>query len=202
MASPDYLRGLRALCSEQNWLMMCDEVQCGMGRTGTWFGISTRASSRMWRRWPRGWAVVSRWARVWRANAAGLFGPGNHGSTFGGNQLAMAAAPRRRPRFHVVERDRLIANAITVGEQIRTGISAALSGRQGFCRGARAGPDDRYQARPAVRRSCRARAGRRLADQRDGREGGSPLLPPLTFSAEEAIELVARLSGLIKGLKD
>ena len=91
MASAEYLRGLRALCSEQNWLLMCDEVQCGMGRTGTWFGYQHAGIQPDVATLAKGLAGgVPVGACLASGKAAGLFGPGNHGTTFGGNALACA----------------------------------------------------------------------------------------------------------------
>jgi len=93
LASIEYQKGLRELCDQLGWLMICDEVQCGMARTGKWFGyqhagiqpdIATLAKG-LGSGVPIGACMVS-------GKAAGLFGPGNHGSTFGGNPLACTAA--------------------------------------------------------------------------------------------------------------
>ncbi len=196
MASPEYLRGLRTLCNEQNWLLICDEVQCGMGRTGTWFGyqhadvlpdVATLAKGL------GGGVPVG--ACLTAGKAAGLFGPGNHGSTFGGNQLAMAAA---LTTVHVVERDRLIANAVTIGELICQGMSEALSGVNGFVEVRGQG----LMIGIELDRPCGELVAQGLAEGlliNVTAEKVVRLLPPLTFSAEEATELVARLSGLIKG---
>lgn len=200
MADPEYLRGIRALCDQQGWLLICDEVQCGMGRTGTWFGyqhagivpdVATMAKGL------GGGVPVG--ACLTAGKAAGLFGPGNHGSTFGGNQLAMAAA---LATVHVVERDNLLAHAVDIGAQIRRGLAEALAGQPGLV-------DIRGQGLMIgveLDRPCGELVVRGLAEGlliNVTAEKVVRLLPPLTFSAEESVELVARLSGLIKGfLKD
>ncbi len=89
----DYLPGIRALCDEHGWLMMLDEIQTGMGRTGKAFAfqhhdlqpdVLTLAKA-LGNGMPIGACLA-------RGKAAELFGPGNHGSTFGGNPLACASA--------------------------------------------------------------------------------------------------------------
>lgn len=89
----DYLKNIRAICDENNWLMMLDEIQTGIGRTGNLFAyqgddvlpdVVTLAKG-LGNGLPIGACLA-------RGPAAGLFGPGNHGSTFGGNPLACRAA--------------------------------------------------------------------------------------------------------------
>ena len=91
--APDYLRELRALCDTHNWLLILDEIQTGMGRTGRWFAhqhtgivpdVMTLAKG-LGNGMPIGACLA-------RGEAAGVFQPGNHGSTFGGNPLAASAA--------------------------------------------------------------------------------------------------------------
>jgi acetylornithine aminotransferase len=126
--------------------------------------------------------------------AAGLFGPGNHGSTFGGNQLAMAAA---LTTLHVIERDRLIDNAIEIGQLIRDELAVALADAKGVVeirgRGLMIGIE--------LDRPCSELVTRGLSEGlliNVTAEKVVRLLPPLTFSAEEARELVVRLSSLIR----
>jgi len=91
--TPEFLRGLRELCTQKNLLLMVDEVQCGLGRTGTFFayensGIQVDAIG-MAKGLGGGYPIGAIWVRE---NAADLFQPGSHGSTFGGTPLACAAA--------------------------------------------------------------------------------------------------------------
>jgi acetylornithine aminotransferase len=125
----EYLRELRTLCNEKNWLLMLDEVQCGMGRTGKWFAhqwagivpdvmpMAKGLGSGM----PVGAIVVG-------PKAKDVFGPGNHGSTFGGNPLAMRAGVET---MRIIAEDRLIDNAAAVGERIRSGLQREWSGIKG-----------------------------------------------------------------------
>ncbi len=116
-ATPEFLEGVRALCDEKNLLMICDEVQTGMGRTGTWFGwqgynvqpdLFTLAKS-LADGLPMG-ALVS------NAKLADVFTPGSHASTFGGNPVAAAAA---LAVISVIEEENLLARATEVGEILK-----------------------------------------------------------------------------------
>ena len=195
MADLDYQRSLRQLCDAQGWLLICDEVQCGMGRTGTWFGfqhadivpdVATMAKG-LGGGVPIGACLAA-------GKAAGLFGPGNHGSTFGGNQLATTAA---LTTIEVVEKENLIANAEAVGQQIRDGISRALAGVPGFVeargRGLMIGIELDRPCGELVQRGLEAGILINVTAEKVVR-----LLPALNFSAEEGQELVARLVPLIR----
>jgi acetylornithine aminotransferase/acetylornithine/N-succinyldiaminopimelate aminotransferase len=91
--TPEFLRGLRELCTQKNLLLMVDEVQCGLGRTGTFFAYETAGiqvdAIGMAKGLGGGYPIGAIWVRE---NAADLFQPGSHGSTFGGTPLACAAA--------------------------------------------------------------------------------------------------------------
>ncbi len=124
LADDDFQRDLRALCDEKGWLLMTDEVQCGIGRTGKWFGFQhsgvrpdvVSLAKGLGSGVPVGACMVG-------GRASGLFGPGNHGSTFGGNPLAMRAA---NTTIDVLEREQLLANAERMGAAIREGIRARI----------------------------------------------------------------------------
>lgn len=113
----NYLQGLRQICDQRDWLLMLDEVQCGLGRTGTWFAfqhsqilpdVMTLAKG-LGSGMPIGACLAS-------GQAADVFQPGNHASTFGGNPLACKAA---LATLEVIEQEGLLANAITIGEFMR-----------------------------------------------------------------------------------
>ena len=109
--------------------MICDEVQCGMGRTGTWFGFQHAGITPDVVTLAKGLGGgVPVGACIAAGKAAGLFNPGNHGSTFGGNQLATTAA---MTTINVIEKDGLIANAESVGQLIRQGLAQSLAGVPG-----------------------------------------------------------------------
>ena len=195
MADAEDLRGVRKLCDEKAWLLICDEVQCGMGRTGTWFGFQHAGIIPDVATMAKGLGGgVPIGACLAAGKAAGLFGPGNHGSTFGGNQLATTAA---LTTIEVVEKENLIANAEAVGQQIRDGISRALAGVPGFVeargRGLMIGIELDRPCGELVQRGLEAGILINVTAEKVVR-----LLPALNFSAEEGQELVARLVPLIR----
>ncbi len=122
----DYLREVRTLCTEQEWLMMLDEVQTGIGRTGHWFAF--QASGIV----PDVMALakslgngVPIGACLARGPAADVFQPGNHGSTFGGNPLACRAA---LTVLEVIEQEGLVARAAELGARIVGRLQEQLGG--------------------------------------------------------------------------
>jgi acetylornithine aminotransferase len=195
LAAVEFQRGLRQLCDENAWLLMCDEVQCGMGRTGTWFGFQhsgIRPDVVTLAKGLGGGVPIG--ACITAGKAAGLFKPGNHGSTFGGNQLATTAA---LTTLGVIEKDQLLASAERVGRSIREGLAQALSGITGVVdirgQGLMIGIELDRPCGELVRRGLDAGLLINVTVDTVIR-----LLPPLTFSADEARELVARLSALIR----
>jgi acetylornithine aminotransferase len=115
----EYLRGLKEICDRNQWLFMSDEVQCGLGRTGKWFVYQHAGflpdvvplAKGLGSGVPVGACVVG-------GRAKGVFKPGNHGSTFGGNPLAMTAVVAT---IDTIKEEGLLANAARVGELIRAG---------------------------------------------------------------------------------
>jgi len=125
----EYLRDLRKLCDEKNWLLMLDEVQCGMGRTGKWFAHQWAGILPDVMPMAKGLGSgVPVGAIVVGPRAKDVFGPGNHGTTFGGNPLAMRAGVET---MRIVAEDRLIDNAAAVGERIRSGLQREWSSLKG-----------------------------------------------------------------------
>jgi acetylornithine aminotransferase len=121
----DYLRDLRALCDAKDWLLMIDEVQCGMGRTGKWFAHQWAGIQPDVMPLAKGLGSgVPVGAVVTGPKAANIFQPGNHGSTFGGNPLAMRAGVET---IRIMEEDGLIANAATVGAYLKSALENALA---------------------------------------------------------------------------
>ena len=121
-----YLEALRRICDANQWLLMLDEVQTGNGRTGAFFAyqhsgvlpdVVTTAKG-LGNGVPIGVCLA-------RGAAADLFQPGHHGSTFGGNPLACAAA---HAVLDTLERDNLIPRAAVLGERIQDGLRRALAG--------------------------------------------------------------------------
>jgi acetylornithine aminotransferase len=120
----DYLRDVRKLCDERDWLLMIDEVQCGMGRTGKWFAHQWAGILPDVMPLAKGLGSgVPIGAVVAGPKAAHIFAPGNHGTTFGGNPLAMRAGVET---IRIMERDGLLANAEKVGTHLKAGLEAAL----------------------------------------------------------------------------
>jgi acetylornithine aminotransferase len=121
----DYLRELRTLCNERDWLMMVDEVQCGMGRTGKWFAHQWAGIVPDVMPLAKGLGSgVPVGAVVAGPKAANIFQPGNHGTTFGGNPLAMRAGVET---IRIMEQDGLLQNAARVGAHLSQGLANALS---------------------------------------------------------------------------
>jgi len=118
--SSDYLVGLRQLCTERDILLMVDEVQTGLGRTGRWFGFQHLGVEpdvvTMAKALGNGMPVGACWAR---AEVAAAFVPGDHGSTFGGQPLAMSAA---RATLSVMESEDLPERARVAGARLRAGL--------------------------------------------------------------------------------
>ena len=195
MADLDFQRGVRQLCDENAWLMICDEVQCGIGRTGPWFGFQHAGIVPDVATLAKGLAGgVPVGACLASGKAAGLFGPGNHGTTFGGNQLAMTAA---LTTLDVVEKEGLRENAVRIGQLIRDELKTALAGVAGVVdiRG------NGLMIGIELDRPCGAIV-------QKGLEAGVlinvtadcvvRLLPALNFGEDDAHELVARLAKLIR----
>ena len=125
-----YLRGLRDICDRQGWLLMLDEVQCGLGRTGKWFVYQHAGVLPDVLALAKGLAGgVPIGSCLARGAAASAFKPGNHGSTFGGNPLACAAA---LATLDAIEQEGLMENAERVGEFLRAELGRALADVKGI----------------------------------------------------------------------
>lgn len=125
----DYLKQVRQLCDERDWLMMIDEVQCGMGRTGKWFAHQWAGIVPDVMPLAKGLGSgVPIGAVVAGPKAANIFQPGNHGTTFGGNPLAMRAGVET---IRIMEEDKLMENAAKVGEHLKAALAKALADNPG-----------------------------------------------------------------------
>ena len=193
----DYLRDVRALCDQRDWLLMIDEVQCGMGRTGKWFahqwaGIKPDVmplAKGLGSGVPVGAVVVG-------PKAATIFQPGNHGSTFGGNPLSMRAGVET---IRIMEAEGLLANAEKVGAHLKAGLEAALKAeianggvKEVRGQGLMLGVDLSKPCGALVQRA--ADAGLLISVTADS---VVRLVPPLILSVAEADEIVAILAPLI-----
>lgn len=126
----DFLRQLRALCDEHDVLLMLDEVQCGIGRTGQWFAHQWAGIKPDVMPLAKGLGSgVPIGAVVTHGKAASLFEPGNHGTTFGGNPLAMQAG---LTTLQAIEEEGLLQNATDRGEQILAKLRARLGQTSGI----------------------------------------------------------------------
>jgi acetylornithine aminotransferase len=126
----EYLHEVRALCDQQDWLLMIDEVQCGIGRTGKWFAHQWAGIVPDVMPLAKGLGSgVPIGAVVAGPKAANIFQPGNHGTTFGGNPLAMRAGLET---IRIMEKDGLLENADKLGQHFHTQLTAALGGLKGI----------------------------------------------------------------------
>jgi acetylornithine aminotransferase len=195
VANADYLRKVRALCDQRQWLLMIDEVQSGIGRTGKWLAhqwcgivpdVITLAKGLG--------SGVPIGACLARGEAARVFKPGNHGSTFGGGPLASVAAITT---LEVIEKDGLVASAERVGKVLREGLAAALAGVAGVKEirgmGLMLGIELDRPCGEVVRRALDAGLVVNVTAEKVIR-----LLPPLVMREEEARQLVAILAPVVK----
>ena len=194
-ATVEYLREVRRVCDENDWLLMLDEVQCGMGRTGKWFAHQWAGIHPDVMPLAKGLGSgVPVGAVVCGPKAANVFGPGNHGTTFGGNPLAMRAGVET---IRIMEEDGLLANAASVGALLQAGLERELAGVKGVVEVRGHG----LMLGIALDRSCgdilgrAAKAGLMLSVTA---ERVIRLVPPLILSADEAAQIVAILCPLIK----
>jgi len=195
VAHAEYLSGLRRICDERGWLLMFDEIQCGLGRTGTWFASQHAGVRPDVMTLAKGLGSgVPIGACLAAGSAAGVFKPGNHGSTFGGNPLACTAA---LTTLAVIEEDGLLKRAATLGNKLRADFATALEGQAGIV----AIRGDGLMIGIELDRPCGELVTRALergllinvtADR------VVRLLPPLVFSDDDARELVALLAPLIR----
>jgi acetylornithine aminotransferase len=119
-----YLEQLREICDKQDWLLMLDEVQCGIGRTGKWFAHQHTTMRPDVMTLAKGLGSgVPIGACLAAGRATGTFKPGNHGSTFGGNPLACTAAIAT---LDIMEQDELVAHAATMGDFLLNGFRQRL----------------------------------------------------------------------------
>jgi len=194
-ARADYLRQVRDLCDRQGWLMMVDEVQCGTGRTGRWFAHQWAGIVPDVMPLAKGLASgVPVGAVVAHGIAARVFQPGNHGTTFGGNPLAMRAG---LTTIAVMEEEDLLGNALRIGQRIVEGITRALQGADGLVEirggGLMIGIELDRPCGEVVGRALEAGLVLNVTAERVVR-----LLPPLIFNAEQADLLVERLGPILR----
>jgi len=190
-----YLESLRAICDQHGWLLMLDEVQTGIGRTGTWFAFQHTHIKPDVMSLAKGLGSgVPIGACLAAGKAAEVFTYGKHGSTFGGNPLATAAG---LATLNIIAQEKLRENAETVGNLIRDGFAAALKDAQGVVTVRNAG----MMIGIELDRPCGDLVKMALQDKlliNVTADKVIRLLPPLVMNAAEGRELVQRLSDLIK----
>ncbi|RRV05333.1 aspartate aminotransferase family protein [Pseudomonas sp. v388] len=198
VAPAGYLQALRERCSRRNWLLMIDEIQTGMGRTGQWFGFQHQTLQPDVITLAKGLGNgIPIGACLARGNAARLFTPGSHGSTFGGNPLACRAGCTV---IEIIEQQGLVANADEQGRRLRARLAQLLDGHpnvkairgQGLMIGIEL-------HEPVADLVLRAAVEHRLLINVT-RSTTIRLLPPLTLNAAE-VELIALgVSNTLKGV--
>jgi acetylornithine/N-succinyldiaminopimelate aminotransferase len=195
IAETEYLQALRKLCTAKGWLLMIDEVQSGIGRTGTWFGyqhanimpdVITLAKG-LGSGVPIGACLAA-------GPAAGVMTPGTHGTTFGGGPLVSAAA---LATLNIMAEENLLKNAVDMGEVITSTLKQALQGVQGVVdirgRGLMIGIE---LSKPCAELVGIARDNGLIINVT--RDNVIRLLPPLIINQEEASTLATQLVPLIK----
>ncbi|ARU03944.1 aspartate aminotransferase family protein [Comamonas serinivorans] len=195
VAGTDYMRELRALCDKHDWLLMLDEIQAGMGRTGAWFGhqhadiepdVMTLAKA-LGNGFPIGACLA-------RGPAADLFSPGQHGSTFGGNPMACRVGCTV---LDIMARDGMPQRATALGARLLAGLHKALGAHPNVLairgQGLMAGIE--------MDRNCKELVGRALEEQRllisVTRDTTIRLLPPLICNEAQIDDIVARVARLL-----
>ncbi len=190
-----YLQGLRKICDERGWLLMLDEIQTGMGRTGKWFAwqhenvrpdVMTLAKG-LGNGVPIGACLA-------RGTAAKVFSPGNHGSTFSGNPLVCRVA---MAVLDVLEAEKLEQRAGALGERLLAGFRKALAGVAGVKEIRGRG----LMLAIELDRPCKELLKSALDNGlliNVTADNVVRLLPPLILSDAEADEIVSRLAPAIR----
>ncbi len=194
-ATVDYLREVRRICDENDWLLMLDEVQCGMGRTGKWFAHQWAGISPDVMPLAKGLGSgVPVGAVVCGPRAAHVMQPGNHGTTFGGNPLAMRAGVET---IRIMEEEQLLDNAATVGLRLKSSLERELGEIPGVVsirgQGLMLGIELDRPCGVILNRAAEAGLMLSVTAERVIR-----LVPPLILSAQEADQIVAILCPLVK----
>ncbi|AOE65365.1 aspartate aminotransferase family protein [Pseudomonas corrugata] len=189
MAPPGYLKALRQLCSRRAWLLMLDEIQTGIGRTGHWFAFQHEGIVPDVMTLAKGLGNgVPIGACLARGKAAELFTPGSHGSTFGGNPLACRVGCTV---LDIIEEQDLVGNARHQGEQLLGRLRAELAGNPNVLairgQGLMIGIELKQPVRDLA--LCAARDHGLLINVTRGKT--IRLLPPLTIDGRE-IEMIVR----------
>ena len=195
VADLGYLRKLREICDRKQWLLMIDEVQSGLGRTGKWFAHQWAGIVPDVMPLAKGLASgVPIGACLARGAAAKVFKPGNHGTTFGGGPLVSVAA---LATLEIIEREGLVENAGRMGQVIMDGLKRELAGVAGVKEirgmGLMLGVELDRPCGDIVRRGLEAGLVANVTADKVVR-----LLPPLVINEAEARQIVSLVSSTIK----
>jgi acetylornithine/N-succinyldiaminopimelate aminotransferase len=193
----EYLRGMKQVCDENQWLFISDEVQCGLGRSGKWFVYQHAGFQPDVVALAKGLASgVPVGACVTGGRAKGVFKPGNHGSTFGGNPLAMTAVVTT---IDVIKEENLMNRAALVGELIRREIKnqnlPGVAEVRGM--GSMIGVELDRPCGELVLRALEAGLVLNVTADSVVR-----MLPPLVMTEAEAGQVVERLAPLLRAFLD
>ncbi len=191
----EYLRRLRQLCDDEGWLLMLDEGQCGIGRTGKWFAHQWADIRPDVMPLAKGLGSgVPVGAIVCGPRAVNVLGPGNHGSTFGGNPLAMRAGVET---LRIMQEDGLVAHAAAMGEVLDRALREGLAGAKGVVefrgQGLMIGIELDRPCAVLLARAAEAGLLISITAERVIR-----LLPALVLSADEARQIAAILVPLVR----
>ncbi|MDN3545870.1 MAG: aspartate aminotransferase family protein [Roseateles asaccharophilus] len=191
----EFLQGLRRLCDAHDLLLMLDEVQCGIGRTGKWFAHQWADMQPDVMPLAKGLGSgVPIGAVVCGPRAASVLQPGNHGTTFGGNPLAMRAGVET---LKIMEEDGLLAHAARVGAALKAGLERELAGVPGVVeirgQGLMLGIELDRPAGAVLGQAAEAGLLISVTADRVIR-----LVPALILSEDEAAQVVAILAPLVK----
>ena len=189
LAPPGYLKALRQLCTQRAWLLMLDEIQTGIGRTGQWFAFQHEGIVPDVMTLAKGLGNgVPIGACVARGKAAELFTPGSHGSTFGGNPLACRVGCTV---LDIIQEQGLLDNARHQGEQLLNRLTAELADNPNVLairgQGLMIGVELKQPVRDLS--LCAARDHALLINVTRGKT--IRLLPPLTIDGRE-VEMIVR----------
>ena len=184
----EYLSAIRDLCTQRKLLMMLDEVQTGVGRTGKWFAYQHKAdllpdvmtlAKGLGNGMPVGACLVAGLAK-------GVLQAGNHGSTFGGNPLACSAA---LAVLETIEKEQLLGHVSRLGEQMFQQFKQQLGKTEGVMFGIELTTPCAEQVKLALQENILINV---------TSEKVIRLLPPMIINAEEAVLIVNKVSQLIK----
>lgn len=211
-ATAEFLRGLRALCDERDMLLLFDEVQCGLGRTGDWCGwhAITKEVQPDGVSWAKGIANGFPLGAFWASNKAisgrgplcDLLGAGSHGTTYGGNPVCCAAGLKT---LEIIERDGLLESSRVLGDHLASSLRALASPliaevrAIGLMIGVQLAADfPKTERPPALEVVTRAMSAGLLVIPAG--ESVVRFLPPLNVTREEIDEAVAKFSETLRTL--